>query len=347
MLDGFSFMGNIDGSFRSLSKDRYEAGLGGLIRDSKEKIIMQFSGPTLACNAFESEVAALGKLVEIISSSEFSKENFMIFSNNAQLVNLAMSSQEELKAYLPFLIKIPIYAMENVNIRWKMPRKGFVKINVCGYFSDQPLENGNRSGIDVVIRSSRGSILRMYAGSLQIDDRRLNKFYAFLEGMKRAYYADFPRFILEAHHVDVYWEWRHSTIEGAILEHAYIVHQLNQCRGDRNFLKDVRFPDAVDNDLASYLAKYGAAHWTIMVRIKKPFGRVHKLWNHDMRLGPVLPLFEIVNEDDLVPEVVEPEFDPPMVEAMIDEEDAEEVVHMVNDQEVVVGMEYQIVDMAV
>ncbi|KAK1394681.1 hypothetical protein POM88_013737 [Heracleum sosnowskyi] len=168
-------MGNIDSSFRSLSKDRYEAGVGGLIRDSKEKIIMQFSGPTLACNAFESEVAALGKLVEIIYSSEFSKENFLIFSDNAQLVNLAMSSQ-------------------------------------------------------------------------------------------------------------------------------------------------------VDNDLASYLAEYEAAHWTTMVRIKKPFGRVHEMWNHDMGLGPVLPLFEIVGEDDSVPEVVEPEFDPLMVEVMIDEADAEEVV---------------------
>ncbi|KAK1400943.1 hypothetical protein POM88_000548 [Heracleum sosnowskyi] len=302
-------MGNIDGSFRSLSKDMYEAGVGGLIRDSKEKIIMKFSGPTLACNAFESEVAALGKIIEIISSSDFSKENFLIFSDNSQLVNLAMSSQEELKAYLPFHIKIPIYAMENVNIRWEMPRKGFVKINVCGYFSDQPLENGNRSGIGVVIRSSSGSILRMYAGSFQIDDRRLNEFYAFLEGMKRAYYADFPR-------------------------------------EDRNFLKDVRLADAVDNDLASYLAEYGAAHWTTMVRIKKSFGRVHELWNHDMGLGPVLPLVEIVGEDDLVPEVVEPEFDPPMVEAMIDEEDTKEVVQMVNDQEVVVGMENQTVNMA-
>ncbi|KAK1358145.1 hypothetical protein POM88_051401 [Heracleum sosnowskyi] len=218
--------------------------------------------------------------------------------------------------------------MENINIRWEMPRKGFVKINVCGYFSDQTLENGNRSGTGVVIRSSSGSILRMNEESV----------YAI---------ADFPRFILESHHVDAYWEWRHSTIEGTILEHAYIVQQLNhQRRWDKNFLKDVRLADAVDNDLTSYLAEYGAAHWTTMVRIKKLFGRVHEPWNHDMGWGPMLPLFEIVAEDDLVPEVVEPEFDPPMIEAMSDEEDAEEVVQMVNDQEVVVGMENQIVNMA-
>ncbi|KAK1380914.1 hypothetical protein POM88_027658 [Heracleum sosnowskyi] len=243
--------------------------------------------------------------------------------------------------------------MENVNIRWEMPRKGFVKINVCGYFCDQPLENGNRSCIGVVIRSSRGSILRMYAGSLQIDDRRLNEFYAFLEGMKRAYYADdsySSRTMLMLTGIDndlasylteygaAHWTtmvrikklfgrvhelWNHDMGLGPVLPlFKIVVQQLNQRRRDINFLKDVRLADAVDNDPASYLAEYGAAHWTTMVRIKKPFGRVHKLWNHDMGLGPVLPLFEIVGEDDLVPEVVEPEFDPPTVEAMIDEEEA-------------------------
>lgn len=61
--------------------------------------------------------------------------------------------------------------MVNVNARWEVPRRGTVKINVLGFFSEQHLEKGNRSGIGVVARNSRGTILRMLAGSLGIEER--------------------------------------------------------------------------------------------------------------------------------------------------------------------------------
>ncbi|KAK1356109.1 hypothetical protein POM88_008176 [Heracleum sosnowskyi] len=208
----------------------------------------------------------------------------------------------------------------NVNVRWEMPPKGLIKINVAGFFSEQPLENGNVSGIGVVFRNSRGSILRMYAGSLQKMDRRINELFAMLEGMKRAFYANFPDYILETQHVDAFWEWRHSSIEGATPDHASIVQQLNQRKGDKNFWSNVRLADPQDNVLAMYLAEFGAAHWTTIVQIKKPFGRVHELWNLDMGLGPVDPQFLAVREEDLLPEVVEPEFEPIVAIAGFEEE---------------------------
>ncbi|KAK1404465.1 hypothetical protein POM88_004070 [Heracleum sosnowskyi] len=168
--------------------------------------------------------------------------------------------------------------MVNVNATWEMPRRGAVKINVHGFFSENQPENDNRSG--------RG-------------------LYAFLEGLKRAYVEDYPKVILETDHVNTYWEWKNSTIEGGIPEHAYILQQLIIRRRDKNFVLDVHLAHPEDNELAVYLAEYRAARWKQMVVIKKPFGRVYELWSKDMGLGPVGPQFRAVHEEELNMEVME------------------------------------------
>lgn len=106
--------------------------------------------------------------------------------------------------------------------RWSMPERGTVKINVHGSFFVQALPNGNVTGIGVVIRNSRGRILRMLSGSLEIQNRRVNEFYAMLEGCKRAYIEDWKVFTLETDHFASYWEWRNSALEGVLPEHQYI-----------------------------------------------------------------------------------------------------------------------------
>ncbi|KAK1397861.1 hypothetical protein POM88_007724 [Heracleum sosnowskyi] len=195
--------------------------------------------------------------------------------------------------------------MVNVNATWEMPRRGAVKINVHGFFSEIQLANGNRSGIGVVVINSRGTILRMLSGSLGINERGNNELYAYLEGLKRAYAEDYPAVILETDHVQSYWEWKNSTIEGGIPEHAYVLKQLNTRRRDKNFALDVRLTDPEDNELAAYLAEYGASRWNQMVVIKRSFGRVYELWSKDMGLGPVGPQFRAVNEEEMAVEVME------------------------------------------
>ncbi|KAK1390607.1 hypothetical protein POM88_018785 [Heracleum sosnowskyi] len=182
--------------------------------------------------------------------------------------------------------------MVNVNATWEMPRRGAIKINVHGFFSENQLV-------------SRGTILRMMGGSLGINERGNNELYAYLEGLKRAYVEDYPTVILETDHVQTYWEWKNSTIEGGTTEHAYILRQLNTRRRDNNFVLDVRLTDPGDNELATYLAEYGASRWNQMVVIKRPFGRVYELWSKDMGLGPVGPQFRAVHEEDLNVEVME------------------------------------------
>ncbi|KAK1354849.1 hypothetical protein POM88_048105 [Heracleum sosnowskyi] len=147
----------------------------------------------------------------------------------------------------------------------------------------------------------------MLGGSLCIEERGNNELYAFMERLKRAYIEDYPEVILETDHVNTYWEWKHSTIEGGTLDNAYILRQLNTRRRDTNFALDVRLADPEDNELVVYLAEYGVAHWKQMVIIKKPFGRVFELWSKDMGLGPVGPQFRAVHEEDLNVEVMEDE----------------------------------------
>ena len=183
--------------------------------------------------------------------------------------------------------------------RWRLPERGTVKINVHGCFFVEALPNGNVTGIGVVIRNSRGRILRMLSGSLGIQNRRVNEYYALLEGCKRAFAEDWRVFTLETDHFDSYWEWRRSAVEGAHPDHAYIVQQLNQRREDPNFQMEVNLCDPNANELAAYLADHGARNYHNMVVIAQPFGRVFELWNHDMGLGPAEPHFMAVHEEDV------------------------------------------------
>lgn len=96
-----------------------------------------------------------------------------------------------------------------------MPAFGAVKVNVSSFFSQVPLPNGNRSGIGVVIRNHRGKILCLYAGSLGIEERRINELYAMLEGLISAYLDEHDVVELETDNVAAEWEW----LEGIYSRH--------------------------------------------------------------------------------------------------------------------------------
>ena len=187
--------------------------------------------------------------------------------------------------------------------RWIMPRRGKVKINVHGRFFVNALPNGNVTGIGVVVRNSRGKILRMLSGSLGIQNRRVNEFHAMLEGCKCAFAEDWEHFILESDHFESFWEWRNSHLEGVHPEHQFVVQQLNQRKADANFDMEISLCDLEANALAEYLADYGAHHFKVMVVMAQPFGRVFELWSLDMGLGLVDQQFVAVHEADVAPVV--------------------------------------------
>ncbi|KAL8123353.1 hypothetical protein AgCh_011354 [Apium graveolens] len=113
--------------------------------------------------------------------------------------------------------------MEFPAVRWRMPPYGVVKVNVHGFFSEEVLPNGNRSGIGVVIRNHKGRILRLYGGSLCIVERRLNELYAMLQGLVRAFLDDYEVIELETDNVEAFWEWSDSMINGVPQEHEMVI----------------------------------------------------------------------------------------------------------------------------
>ncbi|KAK1385466.1 hypothetical protein POM88_023201 [Heracleum sosnowskyi] len=188
--------------------------------------------------------------------------------------------------------------MEWAWVKWRMPRRGFVKVNVHGHFQDQPFANGNRSGIRVVIRNSRGIIRRLYVGSLRITESLNNELYAMLESLNRAYLDEFDFVELETDNVGAYMEWNNSSL-GALPEHRYVFQQINQRKADLNLVLKVNPIDEDDNAMLVYLAQHGAANYDHMVVISNLFGRIFEIWCNDMGLGPVNDQFVGVHEEDV------------------------------------------------
>lgn len=80
--------------------------------------------------------------------------------------------------------------------------------------------------------------------------------------------------------------------------------QLEKRRADQNFRMNVRPIDEAANELAAYLAQYGAERWTRMVILAGPVGRVLELCCNDMGLGPIREQFMAVHELDIMANVV-------------------------------------------
>lgn len=102
----------------------------------------------------------------------------------------------------------------DAGILWTLPKKGFIKANVHAIYYEDPLPNGNSSGIRVVFRDDRGTILKMYAGTMHIEGRRLNEFYAMIYALRKAFFLEFNKLELDTDHQGAYWEWRFSLGDG-------------------------------------------------------------------------------------------------------------------------------------
>lgn len=167
--------------------------------------------------------------------------------------------------------------MEFPAVCWRMPAHGAVKVNVHGFFSEAPLANDNRSGIGVVIRNHRGRLLRIYGGSLGIEERRTNEIYAMLQGLIRAYLDEYDIIELETDNVGAFWEWSDSMINGVPPEHEFVTRKLNTRKDDDNQVLVSKPIDESANALGRYVAFHGAANYDRMVIFTQPFGRVRDI----------------------------------------------------------------------
>ncbi|KAL8128290.1 hypothetical protein AgCh_015029 [Apium graveolens] len=52
--------------------------------------------------------------------------------------------------------------------QWRMPEKGWVKLNVHGYYTPEALTNGNKTGVGAVLRNDQGKIVKMLTGTQSV-----------------------------------------------------------------------------------------------------------------------------------------------------------------------------------
>lgn len=106
---------------------------------------------------------------------------------------------------------------------------------------------------------------------------------------------------------DSIWEWRTAATNGVVPLHRYVIQQLQQRKADLNFRISEKIIDANANNLAAYLARFGAENYNRMVILAGPVGHVFELWCNDMGLGPIGEQYMAVHELDLLADVVQEE----------------------------------------
>lgn len=180
---------------------------------------------------------------------------------------------------------------------WTFPPTNFTKINTHDVSFRERLENGNDSGLGVVLRDHRGAILKMYSGSIRDITKIGNELWSFVIGLRGALFEDENLIILEtdnAEGVDEWEDWKWFLDPN----HAGLIRQLEQRKKDPNLVLRVRVVSQSDNRLARWLAYDGANNRTRVVLYRRLFGRVKELWMLDMGLGPIQGNFQVVSEDE-------------------------------------------------
>ncbi|KAK1394319.1 hypothetical protein POM88_013375 [Heracleum sosnowskyi] len=120
-------------------------------------------------------------------------------------------------------------------------------------------------------------MLRLFAGSLGMEDKRENNFYDMFEGLIRAYLAGMDVVELEIDNLAAHWEWDNSLNNGIPQEYLYVVQQLNQRKADINLSLVTRGVDRDSNAPARHLVSHGAKNYHRMVRITQITGRIHEI----------------------------------------------------------------------
>lgn len=82
------------------------------------------------------------------------------------------------------------------------PPVNFVKVNVHGHSRRNMLPNGNTTGIGVVIRDHRGTILKMYSGTIRNLTPRASELWSFIIGLRGAFFENEHLIILETDNME-------------------------------------------------------------------------------------------------------------------------------------------------
>ncbi|KAL1817929.1 hypothetical protein ACET3Z_020503 [Daucus carota] len=220
---------------------------------------------------------------------------------------------------------------------WKFPAEGFIKVNVHAFTRDVALPNGNDSGIGIVLRDRKGTIIKMYYGTIRNLTTRANELWALLVGLKGAFIEQENMVELETDNGEAVKEWEDWKwfIDQ---NHCKVIQQLEQRKSDPNLTLVVRVVKESQNRLARYLAEAGALQNTRLVVMRRLFGRVKEIWSLDMGLGAIHGGFEAMSEEEYEDWLWEAEEDEhehliEVVELSDDEDEEDEASRVSYDQE--------------
>lgn len=160
--------------------------------------------------------------------------------------------------------------------RWSFPPVNFVKVNVHGHSRRNKLPNGNNSGIGVVIRDHRGTILKMYSGTICNRTPRASELWSLVIGLKGAFFGNEHLVILETDYIEAVkewddWRWYLDP------NHAGLIQQLEQRKKDPRLVLWINVVSQSENIMARWLAEDGAQNRTLMVLFRRLFRRVKEL----------------------------------------------------------------------
>ena len=180
---------------------------------------------------------------------------------------------------------------------WTFPAKGFVKVNVHTFTLPEPYPNGNDSGIGIVVRDHKGTIIVMVSGTIRNLTEMANALWALLVGLKMAFLEGEEKVELESDNPEAIkeweeWKWFHDP------NHANVIQQLNQRKSDPNLSLVVRAVEPSQNALARYLAQMGSLQRSRLVIVRRLFGEVKELWMLDMGLGTSKGNFDTMSEEE-------------------------------------------------
>lgn len=90
---------------------------------------------------------------------------------------------------------------------WTWPPTNYVKVNVHALFVAHRLPNGNDSGIGVVIRDHRDTIIKMYSGTIRNRTKRGNELGSLIVGLRGDFLEIEDLIILETNNPEGVKEW--------------------------------------------------------------------------------------------------------------------------------------------
>ncbi|KAL1831143.1 hypothetical protein ACET3Z_000794 [Daucus carota] len=243
------FQAYTDGSWKIINSTTV-AGIGGFITDKDQNLIFIFAGPSLAPSPREAEREAILFVYKAFTSQRTIQGRLQIRTDCLTLFN----DVQKLRAGNGSPSKLSDWAglISNPNIKvCYSPRENLSAAHDLAV-QEHPMPNGNDSGIVIVLRDRKGTIIKMYLGTIRDSTKRGNELWAMLIGLKGAFLEDEHMVKLESDNKDAVKEWEEWKWNPEP-NHANVIQQLNQRKSDPNLNLVVRAIDESQNALARYL----------------------------------------------------------------------------------------------